>query len=140
MFQKLLRIYSYLFAIATSLVYLGFGMISKVMGQPLTMDNMPWKGEELGNWLLGVGVLGIVATAAAVTGSRLRFLLPIYAFIQLYITIKGYFLGAHSFNGTSDFQQTLALSAGSVLATLASLLQLKSTAPKPAAAPMEPKK
>ena len=89
------------------------------------MDNMPWKGDELSNWLLGLGILGFVATAAAATGSRLRFLLPIYSFIQLYVTIKGNFLGAHSFDGATDFQRTVALSAGSVVAALTSLLQLK---------------
>ena len=135
MFQKLLRIYSYLFAIVSSAAFLGLGLISKVLGQPLTMDNMPWKGDELSNWLLGVGVLGVGATVAAATGSRFRFLLPIYSIIQLYITIKGNFLGTHSFDGTPDFQQTVALSAGSVAAALASLLQLKS---KPAAAEAAP--
>ena len=129
MFQKLLRIYSYLFAIVSSLGYLGFGLISKILGQPLVMDNMPWKGEELSNWLLGTGVLGLVGTAAAVTGSRLRILLPIYSFIALYITIKGNFLGTHSFDGAPDFQKTLAISASAVVAALASLLQLKLKSP-----------
>lgn len=128
MFQKLLRIYSYLFAIASSCAYLALGLAPRFLGSPLSMDNMPWKGEDLSNWLLGVGVFGLGSTAAAVTGSRLRFLLPIYSFIQVYITIKGNFLGAHSFDGASDFQRTLALSAGSVVAALASLLQLKKPA------------
>ena len=135
MFQKLLRIYSYLFAIVSSLGYLGFGLISKILGQPLVMDNMPWKGEELSNWLLGVGVLGFVSTAAAATGSRLRVLLPIFSLISLYITIKGNFLGAHSFDGMPDFQRTVGVSASAVLAALASLLQLKKS---PAAAPAAP--
>ena len=125
MFQKLLRIYSYLFALASSGAYLALALVSKLTGSPLTLDNMPWKGDELSNWLLGIGVLGLASTAAATTGSRWRFLLPIYSIFQLYITIKGNFLGAHSFDGAADFQRTLALSAGSVVAALSSLLQLK---------------
>ena len=125
MFQKLLRIYSYLFAIGSSVAYLALGLAPKFFSTPLSLDNMPWKGDELSQWLLGLGVLGIVATVAAVTGSRLRFLLPVYSLIQLYITIKGNFLGSHSFDGASDFQQTIALSAGSAVAALSSLLQLK---------------
>ena len=127
MFQKLLRIYSYLFATGSSLFYLALGLISKLLGQPLTLDNMPWKGDELSNWLLGLGVLGMGSTAAAAAGgnSRLRFLLPIYSFIQTYVMIKGNFLGTHVFDGPADFQQTVAMSAGSVMAALTSLLQFK---------------
>ena len=124
MFQKLLRIFSYLFAIASAGAYLALGSISKLSGMPLSLDNMPWKAEELSNWLLGFGVLGVAGVAAAVTGSRLRFLLPVYSLIQLYVTIKGNFLGAHAFDGAADFQRTLALSGCSVVAALASLLQL----------------
>jgi len=125
LFQKLLRIYSYLFALVSAGAYLALGLVSKVLGTPLSLDNMPWKGDELLNWLFGLGILGIGSVVAAVTGSRFRFLLPIYAVIQAYLMIKGNFMGAHSFDGASDFQRTLALTAGSVVAALASLLQLK---------------
>ncbi len=125
LFQKLLRIYSYLFAAAASLAYLALGVMSKLTGSQLTLDNMPWKGNELTNWLLGLGFLGLIAVIAAVGGGRLRFLLPIFTAIVVYLTIKGNFLGAHSFDGSADFEKTLGLSAGAIVAFLASLLQFR---------------
>jgi len=47
LFQKLLRIYSYLFAIASSCAHLALGLISKGTGTQLSLDNMPWKGDDL---------------------------------------------------------------------------------------------
>ena len=132
MFQKLLRIYSYLFMAGVSVVYLALGLVSKLTGTQLSLDNMPWKGDELTSWLLGLGVLGLVSVGAALKGGIFRFLLPIFAAVQVYLTIKGNFLGAHSFDGKSDFQQTIALSAGSVVASLCTLLQFKNQ-PAPAA-------
>ena len=127
MFQKLLRFYSYLFATAASLAYLGLGLVSKISATQLTLDNMPWKGDELSNWLLGLAALGIISVLAAITGSRLRILLTIFCAILVYVTVKGNFLSTHSFAGTDDFERTIGLSAGAVLAFFASLLQLKST-------------
>jgi hypothetical protein len=127
LFQKLLRFYSYLFATAASLAFLGLGLISKVSATQLSLDNMPWKGDELSNWLLGLAAFGIISVLAAITGSRLRILLTIFCAILVYVTVKGNFLSTHSFAGTDDFERTIGLSAGAILAFLASLLQLKST-------------
>ena len=125
MFLKLLRIYSYLFATCASLAYLALGTVSKISATPLSMDSMPWKADELLYWLFGLGLLGLISVFAAVTGSRLRILLPIFMAIQLYLTFKGNFMGAHSFDGADDFRQTLAVTLGSLVAFLASLMQLR---------------
>jgi hypothetical protein len=125
LFQKILRIYSYLFQIALSVGCLGLAAVSKYTATPLAMDNLPWKGEEATNWLLGLGVTGLVATAAAASGSRFRFLLPVYSVAQLYILVKGNFFSAHTFEGAPDFQRMIAAAGSSVLATLSSLLQFK---------------
>jgi hypothetical protein len=132
--QKLFRIYSYLFAAAAALAFLALGLISKISGTQLSLDNMPWSGAELPNWLLGLGALGLIAVLAAVGGGTLRFLLPVFCAILVYLTVKGNFLSAHSFAGEDDFKRTLAVSAGAVVALLASLLQFRSTKrpPKPA--------
>lgn len=125
MIQKILKLYSYAFQIVMSVGCLGLALVSKFTGTPLAMDNLPWKGDEASNWLLGLGITGLVATAAAASGSRFRFLLPVYSVIQLYILVKGNFLSAHGFDGMPDFQKTIAVALSSVTATLSSLLQLK---------------
>ena len=89
------------------------------------MDSMPWKADELLYWLFGLGLLGLISVGAAVTGSRLRIFLPIFMAIQLYLTFKGNFMGAHSFDGLDEFKQTIALTLGSLVAFLASLMQLR---------------
>ena len=125
MLQKLLRIYSYLFAVAASVVYLALGMVSKVSGTHLELDSMPWKGDELSTWLIVLGVLGFISVLCAILGTKLRFLLTIFLIVVVYLTIKGNFTGAHSFADADDFKQTLWISAGALLAAFASLLQLK---------------
>ena len=125
MIQKILRIYSYVFQLAMSLVCLGLGAVSKFTGTPLDMDSLPWKGAEASNWLIGLGLIGLVAIAAAVSGSRLRFLLPVYSVILLYFLVKGNFFSAHGFEGAPDFQKTIGIAATSAIAALASLLQFK---------------
>ena len=127
MIQKILRIYSYVFQIVASGGFLGLGLVSKLTGTPLALDNLPWKGEEASNWLIGLGLLGLSATAAAASGSRWKLLLPIWSVILLYVLVKGNFFSAHMFDGVPDFQKTIALAASSVVATLASLLQFKKT-------------
>jgi hypothetical protein len=140
LFQKLLRIYSYLFAAAASIAYLALGLVSKTSGTQLTLDNMPWKSDELSNWLLGLAALGFISVLAAVTGSRLRILLTIFCAILMYVTVKGNFLSTHSFAGADDFERTIGLSFGSILAFLASLLQLKTSRPAAAVALPPPSK
>jgi uncharacterized membrane protein len=130
LFQKLLRVYSYLFAATASAAYLALGLISKISGTELSLDNMPWKGSVLADWLLGLAALGIISVLAAISGSRLRVLLIVFCAAVVFVTVKGNFLSTHSFAGADDFERTVALCAGAVIALLASLLQLKRPAPK----------
>lgn len=130
MFQKLLRVYCYLFTIAASVAYLALGLIAKISGTELSLDNMPWKGAVLADWLLGLAALGIIGVISAMTGGKLRFLLIVFCAAVVFVTVKGNFLSTHSFSGADDFERVVALSAGSVVALLASLLQLKRPAPK----------
>ena len=40
------------FAFASACAYLGLGLMSKLSGTQLSLDNMPWTGDQLSNWLL----------------------------------------------------------------------------------------
>jgi hypothetical protein len=122
----LLRVHSYLFQGFTSLLLLGLGSVVKISGQHnLKLDMLPWKGETLTNWLLGLGVVGLVATFGAVRGGVLRYLFPLASLYFTYLTITGFFLGGYNFDGSGHFYSIVAYAAGAVGSSLASLMQLK---------------
>lgn len=124
-----LRVYSYVFSIASSLGLLGLAIVAKMSGEAdsLVVQALPWKGVELSNWLLILGLFGLIAGAgAAFTKGILRYLLPLWAVAFAYLMVKGNFLNpAKGFEGPTEFYQTITYTVGVVLNALASLLQLK---------------
>lgn len=124
-----LRVYSYVFSVASSLGLLGLAIVAKMSGEAdtLVVQALPWKGAELANWLLILGLLGLVAGAgAAFTKGALRYLLPLWAVAFAYLMVKGNFINSgKTFEGPTEFYQTLSYVAGVVVNAFASLLQLK---------------
>ncbi|BDC49050.1 hypothetical protein F183_A13660 [Bryobacterales bacterium F-183] len=124
-----LRVYSYVMSIASSLGLLGLAVVAKMSGEAdsLVVQALPWKGEELTNWLLGLGIVGLISGAgAAFTKGPLRFLLPLWSVYFAYLMVKGNFLSTtKTFDGPTEFYQTISYVAGLVVSAFASLLQLK---------------
>jgi hypothetical protein len=122
-----LRVFSYVFAGCVGAGLLALGLVSKMSGNDLSLESMPWKGEELTNWLIGLGIFGLVASlAAAFTKGPARFLLPIFCLIFAFLAVKGNFLSpAKSFGSVGEFQLTIVFVVGAILAALGSLLQFK---------------
>lgn len=125
--EFVLRIFSYVFTLGSSVGMLGLGLVSKLSGNELKMDNMPWKGDDLATWLVGIGVFGLLSAGlAALTKGPGRFLLPLFGVFLAYLMVNGNFLTpAKSYENLADFQQTAWYTGGTVVNALASLLQLK---------------
>ena len=119
-----LRLYTLVFSFGSSLGLLGLGSLAKLSGEHnLVLQNMPWKGEELTNWLVGLGSFGLVSSiAAAVAKGPARFLGPIWSAIFAFLMIKGNFFSAKTYENLADFQQTIGLTAGSAGAVITGLL------------------
>ncbi len=122
-----LRVFSYVFTAASGVVLLGLGIVGKSSGDVLTLQSMSWKGSELTMWLMILGITGILAAAlAAFTKGSLRYLLPVWAVIFAYLSVKGNLMSpAKSFASVDEFQWTVAFVVGAVVSALSSLLVFK---------------
>lgn len=124
-----LRVYSYVFSIASSVGLLGLAVVAKMSGDEgsLVVQALPWKGAELTNWLLILGIAGLIAGAgAAFTKGPLRYILPLWSIGFAYLMVKGNFMSAtKTFDGPTEFYQTVTYVVGVVVNAVASFLQLK---------------
>jgi len=125
-----LRIFSYLYTAGSGLGLLGLGIVSRAGGDDLTFQCFPWKGAELSNWLIGLGLSGLLAAAAGARGKGpVRMLLPLWNFVYAILMVRGHFLlPAKSFESVSEFQLTIAYTAGALGSLLASLMVVKKQA------------
>jgi hypothetical protein len=121
----LLRVFCYLFHTMISVALLGLGVVGMASGgQQMKLEMLPWQGEELTHWLIGLGAAGLVSVILAVTGN-VRFLLPLWSIYVLGMLIKGVFLTPTvSFEGREDFHNWLLLICGAVLALVGSFTLL----------------
>ena len=119
-----LRLYTYVFSFGSSLGLLGLGAFAKMTGDTLVLQNMPWKGEELTGWLIGLGSFGLVSSiAGAVAKGPLRFLSPFWNAIFAVLMVKGNFMSpTKTYENIADFQQTVALTAGQAGSAITGLL------------------
>jgi hypothetical protein len=118
-----LRLYTYVFSFGSSLGLLGLGAFAKITGDTLVLKNMPWKGEELTTWLLGLGSFGLASSVAGVVGKGpVKFLTPLWNTIFAVLMIKGNFMSPEkTYENLAEFQQTVAATvaqAGSVITGL----------------------
>lgn len=117
----LLRVFCYLFHTMISVALLALGAVAIASGaQHLKVEMLPWQGEELNHWLIGLGLAGLLSVILAVTG-KLRFLLPLWSIYVLGMLVKGVFLTSNvGFDGQSDFHNWLLLTGGAALALIGS--------------------
>lgn len=124
MFSKILRAFSYVYHLVLALFLLGLASVALISANQLRLDMLPWKGDDLAQWLLWGSLLGILSIVLAVTGI-FRYLFPVYALVVLVMMFRGYLLQPYTFAGKDAFYSTLWLIAGALLAFLASLTLLK---------------
>lgn len=124
----LLRLYSYIFEFALSLVTLLLGIAGASNDNNLSLGILPWTGASLTHWLTGLGLIGMVCTALAIAG-RLRFLFPLWSAFVVVMLFRGYLFGSYTFGGAAGFKQALWFFAGAVVAFIGSLTVLRRQPP-----------
>jgi hypothetical protein len=124
-FSILLRVYSYLYHAVLSLLLLGMGLIAKLSNSStFTLEMLPWKGQELINYVLWGGAFGLLSVLLAITGI-FRFLIPIWAAIVVWFMVQGFILRAYNFDSADHFYWVLFLIAGAIGAFLSALTVFK---------------
>ena len=116
----MLRFYSYLYHLGLALFLLGLSIVALLSSNVLRIPILPWSGPVLTQFLLWGSLTGLLSIVLAFTGI-FRYLFPIWCFAVVVIFIRGYLLQPIPFSGKDDFQTAMLLTAGSVLAFLASL-------------------
>jgi hypothetical protein len=117
---KLLRVYSYLFHLVLCLFLLGMTIVAMTSTAAFRLDVLPWRGDELEQWLLWGSLAGLLSVILAITGI-FKYFFPVWALIVVVMMIRGYLLQPYSFGGKDPFYQTLWLIGAALLAFLASM-------------------
>ena len=121
----LARVYSYLYHLILALLLLGISLVAILShSNTLNLGMLPWKGSELTYWLLGAGVVGLLAIALSWIG-RLRFLLLLYALAVFVMMVRGYFISGYSFSGKDEFRMAIWMTAGALLAIFGAWSQFR---------------
>lgn len=116
----MLRAYSYLYHFVMALFLLGLSIIALLSSNTLKIPILPWTGEAATQWLLWGSIFGLLSVVLAVTGI-FRYLFPLWALAVVVILIRGYLLQPLPFSDKDEFQTAMLLTAGALIAFLASL-------------------
>ena len=122
----ILRIYSYIYHFILGLFLAALGALALASGMHnLNLGMLPWKGQELTYWTLGLGLAAIVCVILAVTG-WFRWLFPLWCLFVVIMMIKGFFLTpTYVFAGSGSFKGAIWLTIGAIGAFLSSLMLYK---------------
>lgn len=116
----LLRVYSYLFHLILSVFLVGISAVAISSNKALTLKMLPWEGEKLNQWVLGLGILGLVCVFLAVTG-LFRWIFPLWTLLVFVLMLRGFFLTSYDFGGEANFKGAAWLTLGALGAFLSSL-------------------
>jgi hypothetical protein len=118
----LLRVFCYFFHTILCLVLIVLGVVAvRSNVSDMKLETLPWQGTELNHRLIGLGVIGLLSVALAITG-KLRFLLALWSIYVLAILLSGVFFNSKvTFAGRQDFDNWLLLVGGAALAFIGSL-------------------
>ena len=115
--KALLRAFSYIFGILLALFVTVISLVALANHSPLNFTFLPWTGNVLNEWLLGLGLLGLLALLLAIRGTArvLFFLWWLAVFVLLF---RGLFLSFYSFSGPVNFKTAVYMTVGSLAAVL----------------------
>jgi len=118
----LLRVLGYLFHTLLSLALLAVGGIAMLSdGANLKVEMLPWHGDALSRWMVGLGLVGLLSVVLAMLG-RLRWLYSLWCAFALVMLVRGVFFAAGvTFADSSQFQLALWAIFVALLAFLGSL-------------------
>lgn len=122
----LLRLYSYLFTLATSVFLAGMGVVAFLSDQHTwRVDAIPsLEGSSLSSFFLALGLFGILAVLLAFF-NKFRFLHPLVTLGYLVGFVYCFFWFGYRFNGLEEFQWALGLGSGFFGNFLSSLLEFR---------------
>ncbi|MBI3280581.1 MAG: hypothetical protein HYZ57_12145 [Acidobacteria bacterium] len=123
MIAKILRVYSYLYHLALSLFLLGISIVALSTDTTLHLRMLPASGRQEILLLWG-GLIGLVTIMLAITG-WFRPVFPLWTLAVFVLMLYRYFYKPYVFSGRDEFNFALWLSAGALLAFLASLTLLR---------------
>lgn len=127
-FGSLLRAFSYIFHLILALFFLAISVVALLAGQHnLSLRMLPWRGEGLTLWLLGLSLFAILAVVLAVSG-RVRLLFTLWTVVVLILMVRGFFLTNYHFSGPSGARDAVLLTAGALAAFFGSLMSTGSKA------------
>jgi hypothetical protein len=79
---------------------------------------LPWSGEKLAWWLLGLAVGGLLFVFLAWRG-KLNGLFLLWTLVVLALVVRGYFFSDYMFSpGTDQFRNALLIIGGALLAVI----------------------
>lgn len=118
----LLRAFGYLFHAVLALFLLGLAVVTLATGFPiLTLGMLPWGGNALVYWLLGLSLFALLSIALAVLG-KTRWLFVLWSFAALLLMVRGFFLTNYHFSGPAAARTGVWLTFGALLAFLGGLM------------------
>lgn len=125
-FGSLLRALSYIFHLILALFFLGISAVTLLAGQHnLSLRMLPWRGEGLTLWLLGLSLFGILSVVLAVSG-RVRLLFTLWTVLVFILMVRGFFLTNYHFSGPAEAKGAVLLTLGALGAFFGSLMSTNS--------------
>ena len=85
---------------------------------------LPWEGNQLLGWLIGLGLAGLLFVILAFKGA-LRFIYMVWTLVIAYLLINGYFLTNYRFSGEAEFRFAIYFALAALLDFLGGLWLLK---------------
>ena len=119
-----LRVFSYLFHLASSFYLLAISSQALWQHQSLDLRMLPFGESRITEGAFMLGLFGLTATLLAFT-RLFRWLFPLWAAGTVYTLVRGFFFSRYSFASQVEMRWALLYIAGSLLALLGAWWTLK---------------
>jgi hypothetical protein len=115
--KALLRVFAYIFGGLLALFVTVISLVAFTSHSPLNLTFLPWTGDVLTYWLLGLGLFGLFTLLLAMSG-KARVLFFLWWLALFVLLLRGLFLSSYSFSGPLNFKAAAYLTVGSLAAAL----------------------
>ena len=120
----LLRMFSYLFHLLSSLFLLAIALVATFSHETLNLRMLPFGEDKLTAGAFALGLFGLTATLLAFT-RLFRFLFPLWAAGTVYALVRGYFFSSYTFGSHDEVRWASLYIAASIVALIGALWTLK---------------
>lgn len=117
--RGVLRVYSWIFEAILCLLAVAVAGVTLLSGnEGLNLGWLPWKGEALLGWMIGLGILGLLCVLLSIVG-KARILLFLFALGTFVLLVKGFFWGvSYAFPNPAQAQTAALFTGGALLAAI----------------------